>query len=69
MDKEVARQLIVEFENLDAIWSRIHDLTEKLPTEDAKRIRRIVASFVGDMYSEVEMKIIREHPDLDRDKS
>lgn len=69
MDKNEARELMLEFDNLDVIWSRLHELTLKMPADDAKRIRRIVASFVVDMYSEVELEIIREHPDLDRDKS
>ncbi len=68
MDRDIARQLIEYFKELDLIWNKIYELTLNMSESDGRRIRRIGGNCAVDMYTEVEMELLKEYPELNRDK-
>lgn len=67
MKRDVAVALVAYLNQVDGIFSHIHELSKDMSPDEARAVRRIIGRFVGDMYTDIEMEIGREFPDLRRD--
>lgn len=67
MERSLAILFMAELTKLDEIYKSLHQLTEQMPDNEGKRVRQIIGNFVADMYTDIEMEIIRSYPDLNRE--
>ena len=69
MEKKVAVELIGALKNLDSEFKKISEITQKIQEENEKvKFRQNLGLIVGDIYTEMMIPILREHPELDPDK-
>jgi hypothetical protein len=67
MKHDVAAALVAYLKQVDGIFSHIHELSKDMSPDEARTVRRIIGRFVGDMYTDIEIEIGREFPNLRRD--
>lgn len=69
MEKNIAEQLIKKFLDTDEPLNAAVKITEQIKNEEERiKFRRGVAEIMGRIYTDLELPIIRQYPELDPDK-
>jgi hypothetical protein len=68
MEKSRAKAIVEAIHAIDVPLNKLHEISERLPTEaDKKEFRRYLGTAIGMLYTDIMMPIIKEYPDLDPD--
>jgi hypothetical protein len=69
MDKNIAKELMDIFSALGTPLYKAAELIEQLNDEDERKgFRRGISGIMASIYTDLELPIIRQFPDLDPDK-
>jgi hypothetical protein len=69
MEKAVAARLIEALVGLDAPINALDALSAEIPDmEERKSFRLALGNLMGQIYGDLMIPILRQHPDLDPDK-
>jgi hypothetical protein len=70
VEKSIAKELIETLVLMDAPLNRIAALIEQIvDEEEKKRFRRTIATTMGTLYTDLELPIGEQYPDLSRDEA
>ncbi|HMN46058.1 MAG TPA: hypothetical protein PKE27_15880 [Povalibacter sp.] len=70
MDRAIAVQLLSIVKSLDAPLNAAADLADSIDdVTEMKSIRRVIGEVGAKMYTELTVPILRQHPDLDLDRT
>jgi hypothetical protein len=68
MDKTVATKLMDVFEDIGISLNKATHIVNELPDVDEQKVmRRGLGEFMGRLFTDLQLHIIRQHPDLDPD--
>ncbi|NVN90281.1 MAG: nuclear receptor NHR-99 [Desulfuromonadales bacterium] len=68
MDNNLAKQLMECFSSLDGPLNEAATLIEQIKDEiELKKFRKSIASIMANIYTELELPIIMQHPEFDPD--
>ena len=70
MEKEIAKNLMIELERLGNVMNDVASIIEKIDDEKEKRkFRKGIGGLMGKLYTDIMYHIIHENPDLDPDRN
>lgn len=68
MDKSAAKHLMDVFEDIGISLNKAAYIVSELPDVDEQKVmRRGLGKLMGGLFSDLQLHIIRQHPDLDPD--
>jgi hypothetical protein len=69
MDRTIAKELMRVFEEIGSSLNQATCIVSELPDVDEQKLmRRGLGNLMGTLFTELQLHIIRQYPDLDPDK-